>query len=204
MTALTLPKSIQKLLVVGPIYDQMDKLSKIYKLLPEYDWIIFNGGITCHLANLYGIFETIGMLDRMDSLLSSGKVVYNVDGSDLERASILDIIDPQQLKIGEWIRKKSNVVLADFGGSFQVVVVSGGIPTHITQREQLMDNIEISFAIHPHEIYTGGLGYVVCNHPAAYLRPIFFRYSVGIGRAPWGQLYALELDRNGVQKTILV
>src|SRR5271154_4309866 len=160
MTALTLPQSLENLLVVGPIYNKLDKLDEIEKLLPQYDWIVFNDNISFTDNNL---LTTLSQIRRMDQLLASGKVVYNVGNMDLAMANQMDIWDPDQLTIAEWIQNKPNVVIADFDGSFQAVVLSGGIPSHITDREQLIDNIEVSFAIHPHETYSGGLGYVICN-----------------------------------------
>jgi hypothetical protein len=201
MTALTLPKLIQKVLVVGPIYDDLDKLEQIEKLLPQNDWIIFNDSIANARDNLPAM---VSSLNRMDQLLATGKVVYNVGAADLHFASRLDVLDPIQFKIEKWIRTKPNVVLLNFNDSFQCIVVSGGVPVHITQSNQLLDNVEISFAPHPHQQYCGGLGYVICNNPIIHLAPSYFPYSAAIGRTPQGPLYALQLDRNGIQHSILL
>jgi len=122
----------------------------------------------------------------------------------LQFASQLNVLDPVQLKIEKWICTKPNVVIANFNHNFQCIVVSGGIPSHVVQLEQLTNNIEVSFVIHPHREYSGGLGYVVCNYPAADPLPAYFPYSAAIGRTSLGQLYALQLDRNGVRRSILL
>jgi hypothetical protein len=201
MVALALPKSIQKISIVGPIYNDLEKLPEIEKLLPDNDWIIFNDSISFARDNLPAV---VASLNRMDQLLATGKVVYNAGCLDLQFASNLDVLDPVQLRIERWIRTKPNVVIANFNHSFQCIVVSGGIPPNVVKLEQLMDNLEVSFAIHPHQTYSGGLGYVVCNHPTADLLPAYFPYSAAIGRAPLGRLYALQLDRNGVRRSILL
>src|SRR5271163_997978 len=185
MTALTLPQSLQNILVVGTIYNKLNKLDKIESLLPQYDWIVFNDSISFTDNNISSV---VSQIKRMDQLLASGKVVYNVGNMDLTLANKMDIWDPDQLTIAEWIQNKPNVVMIDFDGSFQVVILSGGIPSHITHREQLEDNIEVSFATHPHEIYSGGLGYVICNGPLTPWAPKFYRYSVQIDNTLAGQV----------------
>lgn len=197
MVALTLPKFIQKVLVVGPIHNKLDKLDVLEKMLPEFDQVVINGILSIVDYNLSIDQQTI---NRISQLQSTGKVVCNMSGADLLFAGKLDPSDP----IENWIRSKPNVVLIDFGGSFQCVVVNGGIPPHITTQEQLVNSIEVSFAPHPHETYSGGLGYVICNSPLTKWAPKFYRYSVQLGNTPEGQVYAFKLDRNGIQRTILL
>jgi hypothetical protein len=201
MASLTLPKSLQKLLVVGPVYNKLNKIDEIEKLIPEHDWTIFNDSITFtnnHIPTL------VSQLERMDQLLASGKVIYNAGSIDWTVANQMDILQPDQLKIAQWIQNKPNVVIANFNGSFQLVVVSGGIPADIISHEQLNDNMEVSFVPHPHQTYPGGLGYVICNGPLTPWAPKFYRYSMQIGNTIEGQVYALQIDRNGVKRTILV
>lgn len=197
MVALALPKSIQKVLVVGPIHNKLDKLDALEKLLPEFDWVVINGNSSFDNNTLSAAKSIV---DRFSQLLDTGKVVYNVSGADILFASKLDPSDPME----KWFRDKPNVVLIDFGGSFRCLVMDGGIPNHITSLEQLTDSTEVSFAPHPHETYSGGLGYVICNTPLTKWAPKFYRYSVQIGNTPGGQVYAFRMDRNGIQRTILL
>lgn len=201
MALFTLPKFIQNVLVVGPIYNKLDKLEKIKQLMTSYDWIVFNDSIT---YNIDICSDNNPQIKLMDQLLSSGKATYNIGKIDLLLASKLNIFNSTQSKIESWIRNKPNVVKIDFNSSFQLLVVSGGIPVNITKQEQLESNIEISFMIHCHQTYTGGLGYVISNFPLTQSAPTYYRYSSQIGNAVDGQVYALEINRNGVQKTILI
>jgi len=201
MALLTLPKNLQNVLVVGPIYNRLDKLDELEKMLPEFDWIIINDHISSDHYNHHSVETTI---KRREQLLSTGKVVCNIGGTDLLYASTLDVLDPLQSKIEGWLRARSNVVLIDFGGSFRCLVVDGGIPSHITRIEQLINNVEVSFVPHPHQTYSGGLGYVICNMPLTKWAPKFYTYSTQIGNVPQGQVYAFKIDRNGIQRTILV
>ena len=140
----------------------------------------------------------------MDQLLSSGKVVYVVGNQDLSFSNTLNTLEPQDIQIESWIRSKPNVVIVNFNDHHQVIVLSGGIPTDIKLQEQLLDNLELSFFPHPHQSYTGGLGYVITNQPLTVSPPVFHRYSAQIGNTMDGQIYALSVNAHGVQRTILV
>jgi hypothetical protein len=197
MTAFALPKSIQKVLVVGPINNKLDKLNEVEKLLPEFDQVVING---IFALSDYSNSITQQTITRLNQLLATGKVVCNMSGADLLFGSKLDPLDP----IEKWIHDRPNVVLIDFGGSFQCIVVSGGVPSHIVSLDQMMDNVEVSFAPHPHETYSGGLGYVISNTPVTRWAPKFYRYSAQIGNSTEGQVYAFKMDRNGIKRTILL
>jgi hypothetical protein len=201
MTLLTLPKSIQNLLIVGPIYHKLDKLKIIERKLPLYDWIIINDSITCAGDNISSIKSQIAV---MDQLLAGNKVIYNVGKMDLMTATKMNFLDRDQFQIAHWIRTKSNVVRVNFADSFQLLVMSGGFCSNINSYQQLNDNLEVSFIIHPHQIYTGGLGYVVSNLPLTKSKPSYHNYSAQIGNTVDGEVYALEVNRNGVQKSILL
>lgn len=187
-------KYLQNLLVIGPIHNKLDKISS---LLDKYDLIVVNDGLTSIEDNI------INRLSIMDQLQSTGKVIYNVGRIDLTLANKMNIFQPDQLKIAEWVQNKPNVIMVDFNLSFQVIIMSGGIPSHITHHDQLSYNIEASFAIHPHQTYTGGLGYVVCNYPLITV-PQFHPHSANIGSIDSEQVHALNINRNGVQDTLLV
>lgn len=195
MVALTLPQTVRNVLIVGPINNKLDKLDAIEKLLPEFDWVVINGILS---LDDYILSIDEQTLNRLDQLISTKKVVCNMSAPDLLVAN-RDSSDTEQ-----WIRSKPNVVLINFGGSFQCIVVHGGIPSHITSLDQLEDNLEVSFAPHPHETYSGGLGYVIANTPVTKWAPKFYRYSAQLGNSVEGQVYAFKIDRNGIRRTILL
>lgn len=140
----------------------------------------------------------------MDRLLALGKVIYNAGRIDLTTTAQMDFMDHDQIQIAQWIRTKSNVVRVNFGDSFQLLVMGGGFSSNITNCEQLRNNLEVSFITHPHQTYAGGLGYVVSNLPLTTSKPSYHNYSAQIGNTIDGDVYALEINRNGVQKSILL
>ena len=201
MDLITLPKSLHNLLVVGPIYNKLSKLDELEKMLPNYDWIVINDSCATDQDN----FPSIEMsIKRREKLLSTGKIVITVSRKDLVYAGSLNLSDSQQSKIESWFRAQPNIVLANFGESFRCLIVNGGIPSHISNIDELTNNIEISFAQHPHEKYSGGLGYVISNTPITQWAPRFYAYSAQIANTIDGQVYAFHIDRNGIQRTILI
>ena len=201
MTLGILPSSIQTLLVVGPIYNKIDKLQTIEKLLPQYDWVIFNDSI----ASLNNDTDHILLfMEKIDKLSDSGKMTYIKGSQDYGFIHSANLLDSASLKIESWLRTKPNVVMADFKGQYQLIVTSGGIPPHLNNLNMLEDNIEISFAPHPHQTYTGGLGYVICNSPLTKWAPKYYRYSVQLGNTKEGRVYALNINSHGIRRTILV
>jgi hypothetical protein len=199
MLTLSLTAS-QKILVIGPTYDRLDKLLEINKLLQEYDWIIINGGITYCKENI------IDSMNQMDQLLNSGKVIYNKDQYDLTAASQINILDKKELYIEQWLKNKPNVVVAIFPNGYRVIIVSGGITDNLSF-EKLNNNLEVSFISHNwHQTYSGGLGYVISNNPPTTGAPKFHRYSAQIGNIYQDnfQTYALKIDQYGIQRTIIL
>lgn len=196
MAALVL-SSVKKVLVVGPIWSKIDKLLLVEQLVGDYDQIIINGGLS---------ISNVDVRNRIDQLLQTGKVSYNIDNQDLVLASRSYILDSEQLLIEKWIRNKPNVALITFPNGFDVSIVNGGMPT-VKCRDELKDNLEASFISRNwHSGYTGGMGYVVSNHPLTQQAPKFHRYSVQMGNSdvPQSQVYALDIDQYGVRRTIVL
>lgn len=99
MVAKIINRNVNKLLVVGPIYDQIDKLEKVNGLLNDYDYVIFNGSLCYPYNNLQQVEQRIS---RMNDLLKSYKVTYNVSQHDLLCAKHL-YDNNQSPQILKWI-----------------------------------------------------------------------------------------------------
>lgn len=189
----------QKLLVIGPIW-QSQKLSRLSEMLLEYDWIVINGGLS------YPVEDTLYKIETISNLMQSGKVVYNLDDTDLSFISRIDISNSDHLYIERWLKMKPNVVVANFPNTFRINIVNGGIPSSLTHG-QLADNLEVSFVSDDwHDKYSGGLGYVISNYPLTTWAPKFHRYSVQMGNIvnPKSQVYAFKIDQYGIRRTIIL
>jgi predicted phosphodiesterase len=198
MVALTLQNSSHKILVVGPIYDKLDKLERVEKLSSFYDLVILNGNI-CYPFD--GAEERIKYLSNY----LSGKIIYNAGNYDLQLMQ-----QTTSEKIKEWINNKPNVILIGFKNQTSIIITSGGLSPQMTKKD-LYNNLETSFISNIdnkpwHVLYGGGYGYVISNNPLSLAAPHFYNYSAQIGNSygPENQVYAQEIDQYGLKDTILL
>ena len=202
MNVICLPPYLENLLVVGPFYNKLEKLAEIVKWLPEYDCIIFNDGIAYTYDNIESIIYRTKV---MDQLLETKKVIYNKGNIDCKIFNQLDWSNPQHLYLEHWLKDKPNLVSINLNDSYQLLITSGGIPPEIYSINKLYEKaVQASFTEHPHETYSGGLGYVISNQPYTKWAPKYYRYSVQMGNTIEGQVYALKVNKNGIHRTIIV
>jgi hypothetical protein len=186
MTALLLPKPLQRILVTGPIHN---KIEKLIDLQSNYDWIIVNGGLD--YSNNWQLIKQLS------------KCIYVAGRNDL-----LLMTQTQNFEIVDWVRACYNVVVADFPDR-TALVMDGGIPPEVQTRSQLVDNLELSFVSYldnkPWQLsYNGGLGYVISNNPFTKNPPHYFNYSMQLGSLETDKVYAQEVDGIGLKATILL
>lgn len=207
MTAHILSKNMNKVLVIGPIYDKIEKLSNVSNMISNYDQIIFNGGLCYPYTNP---LEVKSRLALMSKLIRTKKVIYNIDAHDLQCAKELytkegcsDIVD--------WIWSKPNVIIINFIKQQTTTIVTGGGLSPLMNQYTLTDNLETSFIskIHGlswHQLYGGMAGYIISNNPLTFKAPQFHKFSAQIGNAYGSktQVYGQELDGLGLKNTILL
>jgi hypothetical protein len=190
----------KKILVVGPIYNRLEQLSHVQYITSNYDWIILNGGICFPSDNLTEVQQSIDIVNNL--IATTDNVIYCAGRLDL---LLLNSLEDGYLT--SWIKNCPNIVIADFP-TRSVLIMDGGLPTSIKKRNQLSDNLEISFISHIdnkpwHQSYDGKLGYVISNNPLTNTEPRFYNYSMQIGNSS-GPLYAQEVGELGLKKTILL
>lgn len=203
MVALTLENSNHKILVVGSIYDKIDKLKNAISLKDNYDLIIINGNACYPNDNLNMVRDRVELIDQY---LQTGKIIYNVGQFDLHLINKLEENDP----LKKWIEERPNIILISFQNQSSLIVTSGGLTPQINKKN-LYDNLELSFVSYIqnepwHKLYGGSLGYVISNNPLTKKEPQFYNYSAQIGNIYYEltQVYAQEADQFGLKKTILL
>jgi hypothetical protein len=191
----------EKLLVVGPIYDQIDKLSEHSNWFSDHDQVIFNGNLCYPNHNLDQVRERI---KTMNKYLQFKNIIYNLGDQDLilmkklwESGEAPDIL--------RWLCDRNNVIMIDFAYSQSTLIVTSGGITPKMARSGLQDNLEISFVNHLggrpwHELYGGGCGYIIANNPLTQNRPIFYNHSIQIGTIYNTQttVYAVQAHSRGL------
>jgi hypothetical protein len=190
-------KNVQNVLVIGPIYDKIDKLNKIFDFIKKYDLIVINGNIC--FPNDEKIQDRIAIVEQ---LLQTNKVIYNVGNFDYQCMLTNNIVK-------KWIDDKPNVVGVKFVRGTRLIIVSGGLVPNMTW-EDLQGNLKISFVSEVDDMpwhlkYNGKLGYVISNNPLKNGPPEFFNYSARIGtKSENPRVYGQEVNENGLQKTFLI
>lgn len=191
--ALLTVENKNKLLIVGPLYNNINALDKVLDSINEYDLVILNG----NMSYPFNKDEFKYKCDKIKDSLASGKLIYNIGDLDYK----LSLSEPA---VQAWIQGKPNVINIKFPRGINFLIVSGGILPDMT-RQSLSNNIECSFVnTNWHKTYNNKFGYVISNHPLIKEKPTFYVYSSRIG-LPYeenGSIYGHIIDQYGVLESI--
>jgi hypothetical protein len=206
MTARILKKISNKILVISPIYDKLEKLERVKKFIPFYEYIIFNGSLCFPYDNLNLVEQRI---EKMDTFLQNYKVIYNLSHHDLLLSKYL-YENSIGSNIQNWLMDKPNVIIIEFKNQTTTIVTGGGVIPSM-DRKSLTNNLETSFVsniegVPWHQKYNGLYGYIISNNPLTFQKPQFHRYSAQIGNdyGPETEVYAQEVSPFGLKRTILL
>lgn len=190
--------NVKNILVTSSIYDKIDKLDKVMKLIDNYDYVIINGNV-CYPDDGY----VLDRLQQIDNYLANNKIIYVAGQYDYQ-------LMVTNNAVYQWIKNKPNVVNVKFMRGTSLIVVNGGIPINMP-REALESNLKITFCskeggVAWHHKYNGKLGYVISNNPLSNQPPEFFNYSarLGVKFSKNNKIYLQEANENGLQKTFVL
>ena len=198
MTALTIKNRVKDVLVIGPLYDRIDRLQEAQKHFEDYDLVIFNGNLCFPSDNLSEVEHRI---QEMSQVLSS-KVIYNAGRYDLQLLTKLrgDAHDA----IYNWIAMRPNVIVVHFSTGNTLIVTDGGVTPEM-KLANLSSNLETSFVSKIkdspwHRWYGGGMGYIISNNPLTVEPPQYYNFSAQIGNVYWEKVatYAQAVTGNGL------
>lgn len=199
MVALEIKKLDQKLLVVGPIYDQVHKLSDHLNWFTDHI-VIFNGNLCYPNEDLESVRQRI---HTMNHYLEKYQALYNLGSEDLLLMKKL-WESGEAPDIHQWLHDKSNVILVNFISQTNLIICGGGLAPGMT-RHALHNNLETSFVSQVggrpwHELYGGGAGYVITNNPLTQSRPRLYNFSIQIGNVYQSnaQVYAVQASSKGI------
>jgi hypothetical protein len=200
MVAITIKNYKQKILIIGPIYDQLSVVTENKNILEQYPLIIFNGNLCYPNHDLNAIAKRI---EAIDQYLKPNKGIYNLGNQDLLLMKRL-FSDRNANDILQWLESKSNVVMIDFDTQSRIIITGGGLTPEMSLND-LRDNIETSFVSQVgdkpwHQWYGGAYGYIVSNNPLTQAYPQFYNYSVQIGNSYQEKtpVYAIQAGRHGI------
>jgi hypothetical protein len=201
MAALTIPRSIQTILVVGPFFGKTDKLLRAQTLIPNYDLTVFNGGLYLPFQDTK---EVLAHLDVVRNCVATGKAAYCLHYHD--EMLINGLLTDCDRRVAEFFSSCPNVVEASFTNGHKILVMNGGITPKMT-RKKLENDMEVCFIDQVdgkpwHKSYDGRFGYVISNNPITSDVPQFYNFSAQIGSEH--EVYAQEADQFGLKRTIVL
>lgn len=198
------PKIIEKfdkILIIGPIYDNSNIFEKIDKISNQYDFVILNGNISFPINENH-------IQNQIEHINTFKNIIYNIGDLDLKLIHLKQD-DYKFNNIIKWLESKSNIVIAINQYKQKILIMSGGISPDMKE-SNLINNVEISFISNIdnqpwHKKYGGGFGYVISNNPLTSSYPVFYDFSTQIGNnfGKDNQIYGQEILKTGLGKTIL-
>jgi hypothetical protein len=203
MSLRTLSNITGKILIVGSIYDKIEKLNNID--IDDYFIVIINGN-ALYPWHDFDLVKT--RIHDIDNLLKTNKIIYNVGNYDLKLGNILFNQDTD-FDVQNWIFTKPHVISITFMNSAKYLVMSGGITSDITSLKQMNDDYEISFISYVNQkpwqtYYNGMLGHIVSNCPHNTTKPTIFPHATQIGTkySEKNTVFALEISDSGLKNII--
>lgn len=189
----------QKILVISPICDQIDKLDKIKEFGDEYV-TIFTGEI-CYPWDDIGKVQK--RVDAIDNYLKAYSSFYVLGDGDLTFKTKNKF---NSNNLNKWIDSQNLGINVMFRNHTSLTVVHGGIPLSAESWNDITSNMELAFVRNInnkpwHQNYNGKFGYVISAHPTSdEVKHYNFSSSIDVK----GQVLAQEFDENGLQRTILL
>jgi len=198
MACLQLNLNSGNLLILGPIYDNIDKL---YDLdTNKYDLIIVNGNAFDPKLSENEIKNRINRIRKIP------KLVYVVGKSDI--LTIQSINENNLITELNWLLTRPTALHQKFKNGFRITVVSGGVhPDNKLIKDLNNLNVTIIDNINNKKwcnYYNGRFGRVICNSNSED-EVKFHDFCCHLGLANQKDLlYAQEISENGIGKTILL
>jgi hypothetical protein len=156
----------ERILIVGPLYNKLDKLVSLKQIYKPNDILVFLGD-TC-----YPYKNTAEVVKRLNELtvFFEGKTSHYLLG---ER----DLLFKSQIKTAHsdayyWLNSKLLGIRFIYKNQSSVLMIHGGILPKHQKISDLNNDPEVSFITEAnekknwHKSYDGRLGYILSSHPA--------------------------------------
>lgn len=191
----------KRILIVAPIYDQIDKLEKLQNMADKNTIFVFLGNLC--FPNDNKIHERI---NKIKEFLNENDGYYIIGKQDLLylRDNKLDEFSFR------WINKQFNYVSFIFSSSIILTIVHGGISPNIDNWDKLK-TFETSFVSQIenkdwHHAYHGMFGYVISALPPIKENIQYYNFSCTIDNLAYktNKLFVQEYDKFGLQDFYII
>lgn len=166
MIGKTLEAGSQELLVIGPIYNQIDKLPLLEKHTKNR-LVVFLGDLCYPYNSFTDISER---LKSLRSFIQGKRCFYILGDKDL---IFMKKIFSSHTDTYDWLNAQRKALRFSFSNNTNILLVHGGVlPSHKTWNE-VQNDLESAFITNLqetgkpwHDIYDGRFGYVISSHPS--------------------------------------
>lgn len=168
----------KKVVIIAPIYNQIDKLDILHKMYMENTILIFTGDICYPNDDLVSVLNRI---EKMDEFLKTHESYYILGDKDL----IFLKENKNNDFLCQWINKQRAHLTLKFINSCMLTIVHGGISENVKSWSDL-NNMEVCFVNNIdgftwHKYYDGRFGYIISAHPSIENENlIFYNFSTSI------------------------
>lgn len=196
------------LLVVGPLYNQMDKLYALRPMIKENHIVVFLGDI-CFPYQKFS--EVVPRVHTIKEFMTGITAHYVLGDKDLlyMRKTINSHTDTH-----DWLGQQNLAIRFVFPNNTSALIVHGGIlPKHTTWSE-INNDVEVAFISNLpqikkswHNSYNGRFGYVLSSHPAAKDNEVEkSKHSISLDTNAHesGKLAVQEFTEKGLGETIYI
>lgn len=157
----------KSLLVVGPIYNKLDKLFQLQNMIDENKIVVLLGDV-CYPYDKYS--DVPPRINTIKTFLEGKDGHYILGDKDL---IYMQKTFAAHADITDWLSNQPTAVRFVFQNQTSALIVHGGIlPRHTTWGE-INDDLEISFITNIpsinkpwQKVYNGRFGYVLSSHPS--------------------------------------
>lgn len=192
------------LMVVGPLYNKLDKLSALENLLDDSKVLVFLGD-TCFPYEKHS--DIAPRIDKIKSFMESKDAHYILGDKDL----IYMEKTFNSTNYNSWLSFQHTAIRFMFDNQVSVMVLHGGILPQHTTWDEVSGDLEIAFISNFKQInkpwhtsYNGRFGYILSSHPANKNKDIEkYTHSISLDTDAYetDKVAVQEYSKNGLGKT---
>lgn len=200
--------SSQRLLVVGPIRKQIDKLIAVEKIYQPKDIVVFIGDISDPSSPAL-MAQVTNRLHQLQIFMEGKQSYYILGDKDL---LLMKSIYTSHADTYDWFNQQSIAIRFNYANNSNIMVLHGGITSKHKTLEDLNNDLELSFVnnILPeskgtwHKNYDGRFGYIISSHPVNKKnKPELYNFSMSLETAT-DTLIIQEFNDKGLGETFQI
>ena len=181
----------QTILVVSPLYDQIEKLTPLFFKRPSNSIWVFLGDTAFPYTQTH---EIVFRINSLQVRMENQQVCYIAGDHDLTFANKHANI---HVDVCDWIMRQPRILKCSYPNGSNYLFLHGGIKPDYRSIQDIENDPESSFLIDWHKQYDGRFGYVVSAHSTPSQK---YPYSMSLDTEAWKtkRIAVQEITENGL------